>query len=339
MGNAAGDDRLNIRQVAALAGVSHMTVSRVLNDSPNIRPETRAKVLKVIDEVKFRPNSAARALATKRSKRIGVIVDSAVEYGPGSTLRGVEEAAREAGYTVSSVTLAHTRDESPHEAVEHLTSQGIDALCVIAPRSSSVDVLREITGGIPVLVVKADADASFLTGSVDQRRGATLATEHLISLGHREILHVAGPLDWLDARARERAWHAAVRKAGLREHPVVVGDWTSDFGYEFGRSVRSAPPFTAIFAANDQMALGLLHGLREAGLDVPGDVSVVGFDDLPDARHFLPPLTTIRQDFHALGVRTVESLRASLEGTPLKHGFKIAPELVVRASTAAPRER
>jgi len=339
MSNSAGDDRLNIRQVAALAGVSHMTVSRVLNGSPNIRPETRERVLAIIEEVKYRPNSAARALATKRSNRIGVIVDSAVEYGPNSTLRAIEQAAREAGYSVSSVALGDPNGLSTSDAVDHLTHQGIDALCVIAPRSSSVDALRELSTGIPILVVKAASDKRFLTVSVDQRRGAVLATQHLIDLGHREIIHVAGPLDWLDARERERAWATTMKAAELRVRPAVVGDWTSDFGYDFAKSFGAKPDFTAIFAANDQMALGLLHGLRDRQIDVPGDVSVIGFDDLPDARHFMPPLTTIRQDFHILGIRAMEVLRGALDGDRPTRGFQIAPELIVRESTAPAKRR
>lgn len=339
MSSTTGEDRPNIRQVAALAGVSHMTVSRVLNDSPSIRPETRARVLKVIEELNYRPNSAARALATRRSNRIGVIVDSAVEYGPNSTLRAIEQAAREAGYSVSSVALGDHDGISAADAVDHLTRQGIDALCVIAPRSSSVTALRELSTTIPILVVKSARDGDFLTVSVDQRRGAALATRHLIDFGHREIIHIAGPLDWLDARERERAWASTMQAEGLRVRPAVVGDWTSDFGYDFAMSFGAKPDFTAIFAANDQMALGLLHGLRDRGIDVPGAVSVVGFDDLPDARHFSPPLTTVRQDFHMLGIRAMEVLREALDGGHPSRGFQIAPELVVRDSTAPLRRR
>lgn len=332
--------RANIRQVAELAGVSHQTVSRVLNDHPSIRPATRERVLKVIEEVGYRPNSAARALATSKSNRIGVLVDSAVEYGPNSTLRGIETAARAAGYAVTSATVgdgtsAGSDPLGPSIALEHLMSQGIDALCVIAPRSSSLDRLRAETPHIPALVIKAAGDDTFLTASVDQELGAALAVRHLIDLGHRRIAHVAGPLDWLDAHGRHRAWREEVRAAGLVELEAVVGDWTADCAYALAREPGALPECTAIFAANDQMALGLIHGFAERGIRVPHDVSIVGFDDLPEAKHFQPPLTTVRQDFRALGERSVEVLRSALEGRELDRRSIIAPLLIVRESTAA----
>jgi DNA-binding LacI/PurR family transcriptional regulator len=332
-----GPGEPTIRQVATVAGVSHMTVSRVLNDHPNIKPETKRRVLEAIEELNYRPNIAARTLATRSSRRIGVLVESAVEFGPTSTLRSVEVAARESGYTVTSVALRDDDGMSPQDAVDHLTGQGVDALCVIAPRSSSVAALRRITIGIPVLVVKADSDPNFLTVAVDQQMGATLAVDHLVSLGHRDILHVAGPLDWLEARARERAFHARAKSWAVRERPIVVGDWTADFGYDFARSMRAKPEYTAIFVANDEMALGLIHGFHEKGISVPDDISIVGFDDLPTSRHFLPPLTTIRQDFDGLGSTVVEVLRAALEGREIPQRTKIPVELVVRESTAPPR--
>ena len=335
MATGAGGQKPNIRQVASLAGVSHMTVSRVINDHPSIAPATRERVLTVMRELNYQPNSAARALATRRTKRIGVIVDSVVEFGPGSTVRAIEEAAHERGYTVS--TIAVDQRVSAADALMTLGAIGVDALCLITPRSDSVELLREGSVDIPTLVVKAEPEADFFTVAVDQRLGARLAVQHLVELGHRDILHLAGPLDWLDARAREREWLDCLTRAGLPTRPVVVGDWTSDSGYAFGRSLDGMPAFTAVFAANDQMALGLVHALHESGVRVPQDVSVVGFDDLPDARHFLPPLTTVRQDFRALGALSVETLLADLGGRDAPARALIEPELVVRASTEPPR--
>lgn len=327
----------NIRQVATAAGVSHMTVSRVLNGHPNIRASTRSRVLQVIDELGYRPNSAARALATQRTRRIGVVVESAVEYGPLSTVRAIEYAAREAGYSTSSLALSDGDRISPEEAVRRLGALGVDALCVIGPRSSSVTALRRIEIPVPVLVVKAEPDPVFLTVAVDQSSGATMAVDHLAELGHRDVLHIAGPLDWLDARARERAFHSRTRAWSMRERPIVVGDWTADFGYEFARGVAGVPEYTAVFVANDEMALGVVHGFHDAGIRVPQDVSIVGFDDLPVARHFLPPLTTVRQDFHELGIKAVDALRAAIEGREIPQNTRIPATLVARASTAPPR--
>lgn len=328
--------RMSIREVAALAGVSHQTVSRVINDHPSIRPQTRERVLKVIEEVNYRPSGVARALATRRSMRIGVVVDSAGQFGPNSTVRAVEEAARDVGYSVSAVTLSPGRFRNAANAVDHLMSHGVDALCIVAPRSSSVDLLMAHDYDVPTLVVSSGLDTQLLTASVDQRAGARMAVKHLLDLGHRRILHISGPSDWLDAQGREAGWRSALRGARAKALPVVVGDWSADFAYDYASNLSGELDFTAVFCGNDQMALGLLHGLSERGIDVPGDISVVGFDDLPEARHYLPPLTTVRQDFHTLGRHVVEALLAAIEGRPATHDTVIEPELVVRASTAAP---
>jgi DNA-binding LacI/PurR family transcriptional regulator len=283
-------------------------------------------------ELNYRPNSAARALASRKTNRIGVIVDSVVEYGPGSTARAIEDAAHERGYTVS--TIATDRSVSARDALDALAAIGVDALCLITPRSDSVEQLREEAFGIPTLVVKPEPEADFLTVSVDQGLGARLAVGHLVELGHRDILHLAGPLDWLDARAREQAWRQHLAALGVTPRPVVIGDWTSDSGYAAGRALPTG--VTAVFAANDRMALGLIHALTEAGVRVPHDVSVVGFDDVPDARHFL--LTTVRQNFRALGRLSVETLLAELEGEAVPQRALIEPELIVRGSTGPPPE-
>jgi DNA-binding LacI/PurR family transcriptional regulator len=335
---SGGSDKPNIRQVAVIAGVSHMTVSRVLNDHPNIKPDTRRRVLEVIEELNYRPNLVARALATQRSRRIGVIVESPGAFGPTGTLNAIELAARGADYSVAQIALHEGDGLSPQEAIETLMTQGVDALCVIAPRSSSVAALRRVVIDVPMLVVKADADPTFLTVSIDQHAGTTLLVDHLVTLGHRDILHISGPLDWLDARARERAFHSRAKLLGVRERPIVVGDWTADFAYDFAMGLNRLPDYTAVFAANDDMAIGLIHGLHDKGFSVPNDLSVVGFDDIPLARHVLPPLTTIRQDFHALGVAVVEMLRAAMEEREIPALTRIPTEVVTRASTAPPRE-
>lgn len=332
---AKGWQRPSIYDVAKHAGVSHMTVSRVLNGHPNIRESTRNRVLLAIEEMNYTPSSIARALATRRAMRIGVIVDSPVQFGPNSTLLGVERAARTAGYAISSYSLSDDEDSRIDAGVMELVTQGVDALCVIAPRASSLDVLRKQVTGLPTLAIKAEPEAAMHTIAVDQHAGAVLAVTHLMGLGHRSIAHLAGPLDWFDAQGRLQGWSDALEEAGLPVAPATIGDWTSDCGYEFGSShdLRDA---TAVFAANDQMALGLVHGLAERGLRVPDDISVVGFDDLPDARHFLPPLTTVRQDFAALGSLALELLLSARDGEEVVAHDMIEPVLIERASTSAP---
>ena len=335
--DGAARARPSIRDVAAEAQVSTMTVSRVLNGHPSIRESTRARVLAAMDRLDYTPNRAARTLASRRTERIGVIVDSAVEFGPGSTLREIEDAAGAAGYAVSSIAIGGAHAVDAAHAVEHVLGQGVDALCVIAPRASSLDLVRAAHRGVPTVVLSAQPDATFRTAGVDQAHGARLAVEHLLQLGHRAIVHLAGPADWLDATARAEAYADAMRAAGLEPRIVGHRDWSADAGYAFA---ADAPlDFTAVFAANDQIALGVLHALAERGVRVPEDVSVVGFDDVPECRHFLPPLTTVRQDFAALGVRAVETVLAMLRHEGSASDSRIAPTLVVRSSTAPPSDR
>lgn len=328
--------RPSIYDVAAQAGVSHTTVSRVLNGHPNIREATRLRVLAAIDELGFTRSSIARALKTNRTMRIGAFVDSPSEYGPNTTLRAVESAARRHGYAVTAYAATGDDDGHVDAGLADFRKQGVDALCVIAPRASSLDRLREGPIAVPMLVIKEEPDADLHTASVDQRAGASMAMAHLLELGHRNILHLAGPLDWFDARARADAWRAALVEAGLPIVEPAKGDWSSDSGYAFASAVELRGA-TAIFAANDQMALGMIHGFMDRGIRVPEDVSVVGFDDIPDARHFLPPLTTVRQDFAALGRLVLVELIAAIEGRTVEDRELIEPELLVRSSTALPR--
>jgi len=337
-GESGASRRPSIYDVADRAGVSHMTVSRVLNGHPNIRESMRKRVLDAIESMNYTRSAIARALATNRTMRIGVLVDGPGQYGPNSTLRAIESAARENGYAVSAFSVADDQRQSIDAGVLDLVTQGVDGLCMIAPRSSSLDLLRQQSIELPIVVIKEEPDAGMHTAAVDQRAGADAAVRHLIELGHEEILHLAGPPDWFDARARAEAWRRCIEEAGLAVRTPVIGDWSSDSGYEYGLT-HDFGEATAVFVSNDQMALGLIHGLTERGMRVPDDMSVVGFDDLPDARHFLPPLTTVRQDFSALGRLVIRALLAALEGDGGDERELIAPELKVRASTDVPRSR
>ena len=175
------------------------------------------------------------------------------------------------------------------------------------------------------------------TLSVDQIAGARLATKHLINLGHRSIYHLAGPQDWIEAEARMRGFLEEMSASDVPTTAPILGDWSANFGFYAGRELLQVRDFTAIFSSNDQMALGLLHAVRDAGLDCPRDVSIVGFDDIPEAAHFWPPLTTVRQDFEEIGRRCVELLLGPAEEGGEPRRGAIAPELIVRDSTAPVR--
>ena len=325
----------NIRDVAALAGVSYQTVSRVLNDSPSIKPTTRQRVLDVIDEIGYRPNQAARALVTSRSRTIGVLSSSQTAYyGPTTSINAIEQAARDAGYRLSITNISSSDYTSIKSGLDYLMSQSVEAIVVIAPQVRVFDAISDLSISVPFVTLESTSRMSGHSLSVDQIAGARIATKHLIDPGHTEIMHISGPQDWIEAEARMQGFLHEINDAELRTRAPILGDWSAHFGYYAGLELLRFRDFTAVFAGNDQMALGFMHACRDAGLDVPGDISIVGFDDIPEAAHFPPPLTTVRQDFAEIGRRAVASLLAELHGSGDHHHEKITPELVVRASTA-----
>jgi DNA-binding LacI/PurR family transcriptional regulator len=326
--------------VAELAGVSYQTVSRVLHDSPNVRRSTRDRVLAAIRQLDYRPNSVAQALVTGRSRVLGVVSFDTTLFGPASTLFGIEEAAHDAAYVISVASLKVLNRTSVLGAVDRLRRQGVDGIAIIAPQKSAVDALLHLPADIPVVAVEAGPDDSVAVVSVDQHAGAASATGHLLALGHRTVWHVAGPEDWLEAEQRIAGWRATLVAAGAPVPPILRGDWSPRSGYEVGRLLLEAGDVTAVFAANDQMALGLLRRLHEAGREAPREISIVGFDDLPEAAYFTPPLTTVRQDFAEVGRRCLHLLLEQVEGGRRSSARAVVPtELVVRRSTAVPPRR
>ena len=298
--------------VARLAGVSHQTVSRVLNDSPNVRPQTRDRVLAAIGELGYRPNRLARALATRGFRSVGVLTTDTLAHGPASTLLGIERATRGRGWAVTVASPATTTGEATRAAIEHLLDQGCGGLLVIAPHDAAVKALPAVGDGVPVVWVAGPEHAGLPVVRVDQAAGAVLATRHLLDAGHRTVHHLAGPDAWDEARERRAGWAGVLRQAGAPVPPPLVGDWSAGSGYAAGRTLAGDPGVTAVFAGNDEMAIGVLRALAEAGRRVPDDVAVVGFDDLPVSSQTIPPLTTVRQDFDDLGRRAVDRLAGLL---------------------------
>jgi DNA-binding LacI/PurR family transcriptional regulator len=351
--------------VAQVAGVSHQTVSRVLNGHPSVRPATRDRVLAAIERLGYRPNLAARALVTGRSRTLGLVTHDTTLYGPVSTLYGIERAARDAGWYLSVVSVSSLDPRSMRDAFERLALQGVAGVIAITPFAAAGAALRELSASVPVVVAEGDPGGTLSTVTVDQRAGARLATEHLLGLGHRLVAHVSGPLEWYEAAERAAGWRESLAAAGLDAPEVVGGDWTARAGYRAGVQLAGWRELTGVFVANDNMALGVLRALSEHGRHVPDDVSVVGFDDAQESAYFTPPLTTVHQDFAELGRRALELLLARIEpagggapgagggtgsgagvagggaaarrGTSRRPAAKrvvIAPHLVVRQSTA-----
>ena len=327
--------------VARLAGVSHQTVSRVLNEDPRVTPRTRVAVLAAVEELGYRRNLTARALATGRSRMLGVISFDANIYSAGCVVTGVEHAARAAGYFVSIVSLAQLDEAAIADAAHELRHQGVDGIVVISPESSAVDTLVQLSSLVPVVTVDGALRDDLAHVGLDQHRGAVLATEHLLSLGHATVWHIAGPPQWAESVTRQQGWRDVLTAAGREVPPALTGDWSARSGYEAGTLLGRMRDLTAVFAANDQMALGLCRSLAEQGHRVPQDVSVVGFDDIPEAAYLTPPLTTVRQDFSALGAAAFTAVRERIDAEPDTDPGSMVPtvlqpDLVVRTSTAAP---
>ncbi|BCW12349.1 LacI family transcriptional regulator [Arthrobacter sp. NtRootA4] len=320
-----------------MAGVSHQTVSRVLNNHPNVSSKTRERVEQAITELGYRRNTAARSLVTRRSQTIGVLGSELAQYGPSHTLLGVQQAARDAGYFVSVAGLREVTPETIKDAIAHFMDQGVDGIVVTVPHPGTFDVLRDITAQVPLVAVGSIGDEHLSGATVDQRQGAQLAVQHLLELGHQEIGHLSGPVDWIDAAARIEGWQDALAQAGLEPAALIEGDWSAECGYREGLKISADRSMTALFVANDQMALGVLRAFNETGVRVPDDISVVGFDDQPESAYFIPPLTTVAQDFEELGQRCIDLLLDRIEGGSTGMAATVAPRLVVRSTTAALR--
>jgi DNA-binding LacI/PurR family transcriptional regulator len=320
--------------VAKRAGVSHQTVSRVLNNHPNVSPQTRADVMAAIRDLGYRRNAAARTLVTGRTNTIGVVSFDTSLYGPASMLHGIERAA-DPEYSVAIASLRAFDQQSLLEAVERFLGQGVEGVIVIAPETAAIAALSAVAADTPLVAVGCLPSLPLPSVAIDNRAGAARATQHLLDLGHETVQHVAGPETWFDAQQRIAGWRATLKAAGAAEPELVRGDWSARSGYEAGYQLAEMTGVTAVLCANDQMALGLLRALAEKGRKVPADVSVVGFDDIPEAPYFLPPLTTIRQNFGELGHRAVHLLLDRIGGEHRAMAtVPIAPDLIVRASSA-----
>jgi len=306
----ATSGRVSMAMVAGRAGVSGQTVSRVVNGSPRVDPATRARVEKAMAELGYRPHRAARALRTGRTQTIGLVVTTLATVGNSRMLQATAEAAEERGYALLLVTAG----ETVSDAFERLRDQGVDG-AIVLNEASALTTAEDRPEGLRLVVVDAPAESGLRVVHSDHAGGAAAATSRLLSLGHQNVWHLAGPADSFAAAERERGWRETLQREGLTPHAVVRGDWSAESGYTVVGDLIDA---TAVFSANDQMALGLIRGFAEQGRIVPDQVSVIGFDDVPDAANYRPPLTTVRQDFTALAVAAVDALVADIEGTDIE---------------------
>ncbi|MFC8662227.1 LacI family DNA-binding transcriptional regulator [Streptomyces sp. NPDC057199] len=333
--------------VAKVAGVSQKTVSRVFNDEPYVSDEVRRRVLEAAEQLGYRRNNAARALASGHTRSIGVVTLGTALYGPASLLMGVERVVRDTGYALRVVNTVEGDPAGVAGAVGSLLDQGVDGIVISEPidedeEGGEGDLSTRVN--VPVLVL--GAPPSFTAPTVlFGGRGADLmaqaAVEHLLDLGHPTVYHLAGPQRWYAAKDRLEGWRAALATHGRDEPPVVEGDWSAASGYAAGRKLAADHEVTAVFAANDDMAIGLIRALTEAGRRVPEDVSVVGFDDIPVAAYVTPPLTTVRQPFDTVAQEGLKRLVHAIENPQADPVPASDPpvDLVVRASTQPPPPR
>jgi DNA-binding LacI/PurR family transcriptional regulator len=323
--------------VARLAGVSHQTVSRVLNDHPNVKEQTRLRVRAAIAELGYRPNRAARALVTGRSQLIGVVARNSMLYGPASMLTEFEQAAADAGFGVSVGSVRELDRDSISAVVERHLDQRVAGLVVIAQVASATEALAEIPADVPVVFIDGDPASGRPLVTVDQVAGARAAVRHLLEAGHETVWHVSGPTEWFDSAGRIQGWRQTLQEAGREVPPLLSADWSAAEGYRAGQMLARMPEVTAVFAANDHLALGVLRALHERGRRVPHDVSVVGFDDVPEASYFIPPLTTVRQSFGDVARAALTLLLGQMKADPGAADTVIVPaQLVVRESVAPP---
>jgi DNA-binding LacI/PurR family transcriptional regulator len=322
--------------VARRAGVSYQTVSRVINGHPNVAPATRERILGAIEELNYLPNVAARNLVTRRSRTVGIISYGAAFYGPGQMLTHIEASFREREYGLTLSTLPEMSLPALHAAILELRGRFVDGIVMITPIAGiDAEEIRNLCRNVPFVMIDVALGEPVHSVVIDQRGGGMLAGRHLLELGHREIAEVRGPRDWSASAHRHQGLLAVLEEAGLGPTISVEGDWTARSGHEAThRLLAAGVPFSGLFASNDQMALGAMRALRERALSVPEDVSVVGFDDLPESAYFEPPLTTVHQDFASLGRESAAYLNDLIDGRPtpqMQH--VLAPQLVVRQST------
>lgn len=331
----------SIEDVARLAGVSAQTVSRVSTGAEAVRPETKARVLEAMAQLGYSPNRAARALRNGSFGTIGLLAHRYERTGEVLTTGGVVKAADDEGYTVTLLSIeSETADAADWESAAHrISNQAIDGLVIIRAEEATPETLT-LPAGMPVAVSDSRLVGHYPAVMGDQLQGSRDATRHLLKLGHRTVHHLAGPTDSEPALMRRGAWQRALEAAGVRAPEAWIGDWTPRSGYEIGKRIAEDPDVTAVFAANDEMAFGLIRALHEAGRRVPGDVSVVGFDAIALSEYSYPPLTTVRHDFQRIGQELVRLVLAQIRSrgvSAARHDRVVVPtELIVRGTTAPP---
>jgi DNA-binding LacI/PurR family transcriptional regulator len=330
---------VSLDDVARLADVSQQTASRVINGRPNVAAATRDRVFAAMAELGYRPNVAARALRAGAFRSLGIAVYNMETLGNVRTVAAIIGEAGRRGYAIEIMQIQTSHGDSTASGVSsvltRLGENAVDGIVIIIESHLISDYSIELPDSVPSVIIESGARGDRPSVAADQEQGAELAVRHLLGLGHPTVWHVAGPAPSNSAQARMATWRRVLEQRGARVPEPLVGDWSAESGYRAGVRLARDPEVTAVFAANDQMALGILHAFSEAGRRVPEDVSVVGFDDMTEAAHFSPPLTTVRQDFEASGRLAVGLVVDGIEGRPVDPGPRLLDtRLIIRGSTA-----
>ncbi len=337
--------RLTIIQVAKAAGVSTQTVSRVINDRPDVAPETRKRVKQVIDQLGYQPSALARSLSQRRSYTLGVVTAGLKYTGPSRTLNGITTKAEELGYALLLKELPSFTTNDIQSLIQFLLARHIDGLLWAVPEIGNNRKWIEMGVDkipVPIVFITMQSRPGYSIVSVDNHRGGILATQHLLDLGRQHIGHVSGPLEWWEARQRKQGWQEALHAAGRKvtETHCAEGNWSASSGETaFLQLLQSYPELDAVFVANDQMALAALQIAHRRNLHIPKDLAVVGFDNIAESAYFYPSLTTINQNQHELGCQAVQELVSLIEAAHSGNqaiepkSFLLAPELMLRESS------
>jgi DNA-binding LacI/PurR family transcriptional regulator len=319
--------------VARVVGVSHQTVSRVVKGHPNVRPDVRKRVEAAIAELNYKPNLVARSLATSKSHRIGALVYELLASGPSKIMEGASIRAREAGYLLDIVSLDPDNDGGISEAIDLMAQSNLAGLLAFTPTDRVVQALKGASFGIPVSFESETSTWNNDGEPTMGESGVEVMIDHLVELGHTNFFHIAGPPGWVAARGRSNAYEGGLARHGLKSMGMAAGDWSAAAGYDAAMRMPLDVGITALVCANDQIALGAISALESRGVSVPRDMSVVGFDDIPESKFFRPPLTTVRFEFAEQGRIAIDRLIARIDGTIPEVITMAAPALVVRSSS------
>jgi DNA-binding LacI/PurR family transcriptional regulator len=336
--------RVTIKDVAQAAGVSTQTVSRVMNKFSYVSGETRQRVETVVQQLGYNPSTLARSLSQQRSYTLGVVTFGLKYIGPSRTLNGIADKADELGYMLLMKELDDYTINRVDNVIDSLLARQVDGMIWVAPEIGDnhawIDERLEKIP-VPVLFLAMQSREGVSSVSTDNFQGAVMATQHLLDCGRKKIGHISGPLNWWEADERKRGWRETLAAAGLdaSEKHCAEGNWSSASGEQaFIQLLESFPDMDAVFVGNDQMALSVLRETCRRGINVPDQLAVVGFDNIPESDYFYPSLSTISQDLQLLGGQAVQNIVEMIqdrqENRPvIAQARFIQPSLVVRESS------